>query len=157
MNVDRFGRLYAYPVDGAVYAQARCVRRHDQRTRRNVVYIATMNDKVYAFDADRRRHRLWTTDFTNPSQGITAVPVLDIDLPGHNISGNVGVKGRGDRPKRGDGDDVSRRAHEGKRRLVQRLHGARHHHGTRTDGSPVTIAGSVAGTAPDSVVRSAAR
>jgi glucose dehydrogenase len=42
---------------------------------RNVLYVATMNDKVYAFDADTSSPTpLWTTDFTRPPS-IIPVPI----------------------------------------------------------------------------------
>src|SRR5580700_5259157 len=48
-----FGKLFSYYVDGAVYAQLLYVPsvRITGKELHNVVYIATMNDKVYAFDA----------------------------------------------------------------------------------------------------------
>ena len=53
VNVNRFGKLYTYPVDGAVYAQPLYVRGVTiQGIVRNVLYVVTMNDKVYAFNAD---------------------------------------------------------------------------------------------------------
>jgi len=93
VNVDKFGKLYSYPVDGAVYAQPLYVSGVTiNGTRRNVLYVATMNDKVYAFDADGASTApLWTTDFTNPAQKVTAVPILDI-ASGGNIWGNVGIE-----------------------------------------------------------------
>ncbi len=61
----------------------------------NVVYIATtMNDKVYAFDADHAGPPLWLRDLTDELAGVTPVPVVDItnrnDL---NVVGNVGILG----------------------------------------------------------------
>src|SRR5262245_43547783 len=48
----QFGRLYSYPVDGPVYAQPLYVSNLSiGGVRRNVLFVATMNDKVYAFDA----------------------------------------------------------------------------------------------------------
>src|SRR5262245_51440173 len=51
--VSTFGKLYSYPVDGAVYAQPLYVSGLTiNGVARNVLYVATMNDKLYAFDAD---------------------------------------------------------------------------------------------------------
>src|SRR5262245_37859425 len=53
VNPSQFGRLYSYPVDGAVYAQPLYATGVTiNGAVRNVVYIVTMNDKLYAFDAD---------------------------------------------------------------------------------------------------------
>jgi outer membrane protein assembly factor BamB len=84
-----FGRLYSYYVDGAVYAQPLYVP-----SPRNVVFIATMTDKVYAFDADKPGPPLWLRDLTNELAGVTPVPVIDItnrnDL---NLLGTAGILG----------------------------------------------------------------
>jgi len=90
-----FGKLYRYYVDGAVYAQPLFVHGIvvDGRPR-NVVYVATMNDKVYAFNAEQNGAPLWVRDFTDERAGVTPVPVSDItnsnDL---NVVGNAGVEG----------------------------------------------------------------
>jgi hypothetical protein len=95
VNAARFGKLYSYYVDGAVYAQplyVPAVRIAGQGTH-NVLYVATMNDKIYAFDADRSGPPLWMRDFTNEIAGVTPVPIIDItnsnDL---NIVGNAGIE-----------------------------------------------------------------
>src|SRR5438046_1471532 len=94
VNVNQFGKLYSYPVDGAVYAQPLYVTGVPIRgTLRNVLYVATMNDKLYAFDADSASPTpLWMTDFTSPPS-VTAVPMTDIVSPSQNIYGNVGIEG----------------------------------------------------------------
>jgi len=84
-----FGKLHSYYVDGAVYAQPLYVPGP-----RNLVFIATMTDKVYAFDADRPGPPLWLRDLTNELAGVTPVPVIDItnsnDL---NLVGTAGILG----------------------------------------------------------------
>ena len=94
VNVNRFGKLYTYPVDGAVYAQPLYVTGLTvQGTVRNVLYVATMNDKVYAFNADSPSPTpLWMRDFTSPPS-VTAVPATDIVATSNNIFGNVGIEG----------------------------------------------------------------
>jgi len=85
-----FGKLYSYYVDGAVYAQPLYAPGLDGH---NALYVATMNDKVYAFDADKNGPPLWMRDFTDELAGITPVPVADItnrnDL---NVVGNAGIE-----------------------------------------------------------------
>jgi len=91
-----FGKLYSYYVDGAVFAQplyAAAVSIAGQGTR-NVLFVATANDRVYAFDADRAGAPLWMRNLTDEMAGVTPVPVTDItnnnDL---NVVGNVGIIG----------------------------------------------------------------
>lgn len=75
-----FGKLFSYYVDGAVYAQPLYVAgiQVPGRGAHNVLYVATMNDKVYAFDADRPGPPLWRRDFTDENTGVTPVPISDI-------------------------------------------------------------------------------
>jgi hypothetical protein len=91
-----FGKLYSYYVDGAVFAQPLYAPAIDVpgRGTHNVLYVATTNDRVYAFDADRAGPPLWMRNLTDEMAGITPVPVTDItnnnDL---NVVGNVGIMG----------------------------------------------------------------
>jgi hypothetical protein len=93
-NVDsaHFGKKFSQPVDGFVYAQPLWVagvtaggKTHD------VVYVATENDSVYAFDADASQPPLWQVSLGTPVPcgdtgdcqdlipllGITGTPVID--------------------------------------------------------------------------------
>jgi len=54
VNPTQFGRLYNYPVDGQVYAQPLYVHALSMpgKGTLNALYVATMHNSVYAFDAD---------------------------------------------------------------------------------------------------------
>jgi hypothetical protein len=96
VNQAAFGKLYGYYVDGSVFAQPLYLPAVaiPGRGARNVLYVATMNDKVYAFDADNPGPPLWMRSFTDEMAGVTPVRVTDVtndnDL---NIVGNVGIEG----------------------------------------------------------------
>ena len=102
VNVNQFGKLFAMPADGQVYAQPLYVPGVTINGGiHNVVIIATENDTVYAYDADSSAAPLWkvsmvdaghgagagetalnsatTTlcDDTQPLVGITSTPVID--------------------------------------------------------------------------------
>ena len=78
VNLQRFGKLYSYPVDGSVFAQPLYVPNVAvAQGTRNVLYVCTMNDTVYAFDADQNQ-TLWSVNFTNAAAGVTPVPIADI-------------------------------------------------------------------------------
>jgi outer membrane protein assembly factor BamB len=96
VNPAGFGKLYSYYVDGAVYAQPLYAPAISiaGRGSRNVLYVATMNDKFYAFDADKPGPPLWMRDFTDELAGVVPVPAIDITGRGDlNIVGNVGIEG----------------------------------------------------------------
>lgn len=93
VNVRRFGKLWSYAVDGSVYAQPLYVPSLSIAGGvHNVLYVATMNDKLYAFDADHPGSPLWLRDFTDAAAGVTPVPIVDIAHSNYlNIVGNVGI------------------------------------------------------------------
>src|SRR5215469_8236702 len=77
VNTVVFGKLFTDPVDAQVYAEPLYVANvtmPNQGTH-NVVYIATENDSVYAFDADNVGPPLWQTSFLSP--GVTPIPSAD--------------------------------------------------------------------------------
>ena len=98
VNVGQFGKLYSYTVDGSVYAQPLYLPNVTVAGQgsHNVLYVVTMNDVIYAFDADSNAVNsgvLWSLDLRNASAGVTPIPITDI--VGHNngnIVGNVGIE-----------------------------------------------------------------
>ena len=97
VNPASFGQLFSCPVDGYVYAQPLWVANLNfGGTIRNVVFIATEHNSVYAFDADSPSCvQLWQMNFLGtgvttltsadvagntdiiPEIGITSTPVID--------------------------------------------------------------------------------
>jgi len=75
----QFGKLATLPVDGEIYAQPLYVSNVaiPGRGLRNVVYVATQHDSVYAFDADGGGPALWHVNFLGT--GISTVSPEDVD------------------------------------------------------------------------------
>ncbi len=150
VNPRQFGKLFSRAVAGQVYAQPLYVSQVEfaDQSIRNVVYVATEHNSVYAFDADDAEavEPLWqvnlgtsvlSTEISSnyrdlmPEVGITGTPV--IDLASQTIylvakSKNI--------------DDGS---------YHQRLHALHLSTGQEQPGSPVEITASVAGTGAGSV------
>jgi len=95
VNVGQFGALFTLNVDDEVYAQPLVVGDVPVGSQpRNVVYIATVNNTVYAFDGDDGR-LYWQKNFTYSGMR----PPRNIDMTGAcggyytNFSGNMGIVG----------------------------------------------------------------
>ena len=164
VNFSQFGKLFSQSVDGYVYAQPLYMPgvtmgagTPQAGTKHNVVFIATENDSVYAFDADSNApvanaSPLWhitlldaahgaaagarvmystdirTTDLV-PTIGITSTPVID---PSTGTLYVVGVTKE---------DNT----------YVQRLHALSITNGAEKFGGPVQLQGSVPGNGTGSV------
>jgi hypothetical protein len=76
VNPTQFGKLFTDAVDGAIYAQPLYMAKVaiPGQGLHNVVFVATENDSVYAFDADHPSPALWHDSFISPALGITSVP-----------------------------------------------------------------------------------
>ena len=78
VNVNGFGKLFSRIVDGQIYAQPLYVPNLNIGGQtRNVVYVATANNSVYAFDADdpTASAPLWQINLGSPVQSKAGVPV----------------------------------------------------------------------------------
>ena len=92
-----FGRLFSLPVDGQSYAQPLYVPGvvMSGGGTHNVLYVATMNNFVYAFDADVPGPPLWSFNAATALQGAAPVPTSAMGGAGYgqNIYGNLGIQG----------------------------------------------------------------
>src|SRR5882762_8255497 len=88
-----FGKLFACAVDGEVYAQPLYVANFlIHGGTHNVVFVATMNDSVYAFDADASPCRqYWQKSFLGTGV-TTVVPPVDTGETG-DINTIIGITG----------------------------------------------------------------
>jgi outer membrane protein assembly factor BamB len=141
VNVNQFGKLFACQVDGYVYAQPLYVAQVTiSSALHNVVYVATENNSVYAFDADNGA-QLWhvnlgppvpSTDISStykdltPVIGITGTPVID------PVSGTLYV--------------VAKTKNTSNSTYHQSLHAVDITSGAEMPGSPLEITASVAGS-----------
>ncbi|MGB8010706.1 MAG: hypothetical protein WCF68_03770 [Terriglobales bacterium] len=145
VNYEKFGKLFTQPVDGLVVGQALYLPgiAIPGKGTHNVVYVATMHDSVYAFDADSATGSdaspLWHISFLNNDAttvpialqgcgavtgwtevGILSTPVID------PVAGTIYV--------------VAKTYEDSK--FVHRLHALDVTTGLEKTGSPIVIAGS---------------
>jgi hypothetical protein len=95
VNKNQFGKLFELPVDDQIYSQILYASelQIDETTTRNVIFVATQNNSVYAFDADTKAAWLWHRNFNG-----TGRPMKNTDSPGcgnnyRDFSGNIGIVG----------------------------------------------------------------
>jgi hypothetical protein len=154
VNSTQFGKLYSYVVDGSVQAQPLYVSNLaiPGQGSHSVLFVATMNDVLYAFDANSNATNggiLWEVDFRNIAAGVTPIPIVDITNDNTlNIVGNVGIESTPlidlssntiylvARTKEVSGTTTN---------YVARLHALDITTGAEKFGGPVVIQGSIAG------------
>jgi len=92
VNPTTFGLVATLPVDADVYAQPLYVPHVAVAGKgtHNVLYVASMDDTLYAFDADSGT-TLWSVNFA-ATVGATPAPIANFTFSGNqNIVGNVGI------------------------------------------------------------------
>ena len=152
VNVSQFGKLFERAVDDEIYAQPLYVDGVNIPGVgiRNVVFVATNNDSVYAFDADdpAASAPIWRTNYTNPAAGIVPVSRTDVGQACGtyvDFAGNIGIGGT---PAIDSASQtmyfVTRTKESGS--FVQRLHAIDIRDGSERLGSPLVIQASVPGT-----------
>lgn len=150
-----FGALFSLTVDDQVHAQPLVVANvHIDHGYRNVVYVATANNTVYAFDGDDGR-LYWRRNFT--AAGMR--PPKNTDMTGacgggyNNFLGNIGIVGTpAIDAAAGVMYFVARGASTTTSGLyAQDLHAVNIVTGGEMPGSPVRITASVAGNGDGSV------
>lgn len=145
VSVATFGKVFSFPVLGNIYAQPLYMPGVSLPGKgvHNVVFVATENDSVYAFDAGGNPSTpLWRRSFLDPAQGITSVPQSDVGgpiTPEYGITGTPVIDAT-----TGTMYLVTFTKENGS--YVQRLHALDITSGKDKSGSPVVIAASVKGT-----------
>jgi len=84
VNAKQFGKLGAYKVDGAVYAQPLFLPSVEIRGKgtHDVLFVATEHDSVYAFDANRPGDPpLWHASFLDKARGVRTLSEDMVDCP----------------------------------------------------------------------------
>jgi len=153
VNLPHFGALFSLPVDDHVYAQPLVVGNVAiANPSRNVVYVATVNNTLYAYDGDDGR-RYWQRNFTAPGMR----PPRATDMTGacggnyNNFAGNIGIVGT---PVIGAARQVVyfvARSTSGSGTFVQDLHAVSIVSGSDVAGSPVRVTATAPGNGDGSV------
>jgi outer membrane protein assembly factor BamB len=141
VNVNQFGRLFAYQVDGQIYAQPLYIPQViTSSATHDVVYVATENNSVYAFDADSAT-QLWHVNLGTP------VPSSDISSKYKDLTPVIGITGT---PVIDVGSStlyvVAKTKDTSNNTYHQNLHALDITTGAEKLGSPVEITASVSGS-----------
>ena len=150
VNVSEFGKLFERAVDDEIYAQPLYVEGVNIPVRgiRNVVYVATNSNTVYAFDADDATASapLWSVNYMPAG----AVPVVKTDVGQacgtyNDFAGNIGIGGTPTIDQAAQTIYFVTRTKEAGL-FVQRLHAVDIRDGSQKPGSPLVIQASVSGS-----------
>jgi hypothetical protein len=160
VNTNQFGLVFSRNVDDQIYAQPLVMTNVNilGRGTHNIVIVATVNDSVYAFDADNASVETpyWTTSFINPPN-IVAPANTDMSAIGacggayQDFSGNIGIVGTPVIDPVAGTIYVVARTRENGTNFVQRLHALDVSTGAERPNSPVIITATYPGTGAGSI------
>jgi hypothetical protein len=146
VNQSQFGKLFTYPLDGIALASPLYVANVSIPGQgfHNVVYAATENDSVYAYDADGLSTTpLWHVSFLK--SGVTTVPCADTGECG-DIPTQIGITSTPVIDSTSGTIYVVAATKEGTSTWVQRLHALDIATGAEKFGGPVVLAATLPGT-----------
>jgi len=152
VNQQRFGKVLSLPVDDQLFTQPLVVGHvHIKGGDHNVVYAATVNNTLYAYDGDNGT-LYWSRNYTAPAMR----PPRNTDMTGAcnggytDFSGNIGIVGT-------PVIDATRQAiyfvarSTDSATFVQHLHAVSIVDGSELSGSPVQISATVPGNGDGNV------
>src|SRR5260370_10192351 len=143
------GKLFSWSVDGQIFAQPLWVANVlSAGQRRNVVFVATENDTLYAFDADGPGCKpVW------PTPGASLIPSGEVivpfaDLENDNALGPVvGITGTPVIDPASQTIYLVALTEDSSKNVIQRLHAIDITTGLERPGSPLIISASITGAA----------
>jgi hypothetical protein len=149
VNASQFGKLYAIQLDAQAYAQPLYISSLSiAGVNHSVLFVATENDSVYAFDTAANGAQLWKASLLDGAHGAAAGAMADPNSTtgcGNIEGGIVGVTGTPViDPSTGTLYVVSRTNEGGT--IVYRLHALDVTTGSEKFGGPTKIGAAVAGT-----------
>jgi len=160
VNTNQFGLLYTRTVDDQIYAQPLIMTNVNIAGQEfhNLVIVATVNDSVYAFDADNASVTApyWIRSFLNPPY-IVAPASTDMSAIGacgggyRDFSGNIGIVGTPVIDPTSGTIYLVARTKEYGTNFVQKLHALDIATGAERPNSPVIITATYPGTGDGSV------
>ena len=157
VNPSTFGKLYSFPVDSFIYGQPLYVPNLQiAGGTHNVVFVATENNSIYAFDADHKTSTpLWHTfiDTPVPCSSNQPAPGSNCNLvlltPGVGVTSTMTID-----PAQGAHGAIYVEARTNPGSAGKYFHGIHKYDlstGQEMTGSPKTVSGAVSGTGRDSV------
>lgn len=94
LKSNNFGKLFMLPVDDEIYAGLLYAADVPiAGSNHNVLYVATVNNSVYAFDADKLGEPLWYRNFNGAGRPTRNTEVGQACRIYHDFRGNIGIIG----------------------------------------------------------------
>jgi Bacterial Ig-like domain (group 2) len=151
VNPNNFGKLFSCQVDGQVYTEPLWVPSLTVNgSVRNVIFVATQHDSLFAFDADANPcQQLWHVNLIDNTHGGTAGETpANPNIVGepHDINPEIGVTGTPVIDRQTNTLYVVSKSQSTGPVFQQRLHAIDLISGNEKFGAPVEIAATVSGT-----------